>query len=266
MNAGVISGFTTDQRRLTCGNSVDSVRTLLAAGVNPCVQNDSSVTAYQMAGISDEVKNAFAQELFQATAQSNLGRVCQMISAGVSVDSIDELSTRNTTLHWAASFGNEDVPSVLQKRSKFRTLCQSGASVNTPNAKGEIALHDAVRRGNEAVVKCLLTRTIRRTTSMDSEIDRASLISMETTTMFAERTSNYSMGRLESWTDLLWPQPKYISLDNKRRTCPYPKDGRLKIYFDGASESEPRRIMQIIQISAPLLSSIHLELDYRGHK
>uniref|UniRef100_A0AAF5RVM1 ANK_REP_REGION domain-containing protein n=1 Tax=Wuchereria bancrofti TaxID=6293 RepID=A0AAF5RVM1_WUCBA len=271
-------------------NSVDSVRALLSAGVNPCVQNNSNNTAYRLAS-SEEVKNAFVQELLQAVAQSNLGRVCQMISAGVSVDSIDAVNTGNTALHWGASYGNEDV---------VRILCQSGANVNTLNTKNETALHDAVRRGNEAVVKCLLSygadpsiknksgedcyelaakmggtmlpslslntlnRKIRRTTSIESEIDRSSLMSTDTT-IFVEKTSNYSAGRLENWTDLLWPQPKYIDLDERDRTCPYPKDGRLKIYFDKASEAEPRRLMQIIQMSAPILSTVHLELDYRGH-
>lgn len=37
-----------------------------------------------------------------------------------------------------------------------RILCQSGANVNALNTKNETALHDAVRRGNDVVVKCLL--------------------------------------------------------------------------------------------------------------
>lgn len=49
--------------------SVDSVRTLLSSGVNPCVQNDANRTAYQTAE-TDEIRNAFVQELLQATAQS----------------------------------------------------------------------------------------------------------------------------------------------------------------------------------------------------
>ncbi|CAG9532960.1 unnamed protein product [Cercopithifilaria johnstoni] len=272
-------------------NSVDSVRTLLSAGVNPCIQNDNNNTAYRVA-FSEEVKNAFVQELLQAVAQSNLGRVCQMISAGLNVDSIDAVDTGNTALHWAASYGNEDV---------VRILCQSGANVNALNTKNETALHDAVRRGNDAIVKCLLSygadpniknrsgencyelatkmggamlpslslntlnRTIRRTTSMDSDIDRSSLISTDTTMMFVEKPSSSSVGRIENWTDLLWPQPKYIDLDERKLTYPYPKDGRLKIYFDKASSAEPRRLMQIIQMSAPILSSVHLELDYRGY-
>lgn len=32
-----------------------------------------------------------------------------MISSGVSVDSIDDVTTGNTALHWAASYGNKDV-------------------------------------------------------------------------------------------------------------------------------------------------------------
>lgn len=50
---------------------------------------------------------------------------------------------------------------------------------------------------------------------MDSEIDRSSLISTDTTTMFIEKTPSCSTGRLENWTDLLWPQPKYIDLDER---------------------------------------------------
>jgi N-acetyl-beta-hexosaminidase len=41
----------------------------------------------------------------------------------------------------------------------------------------------------------------------------------------------------------------------------------LKIYFDGASEGEPRRLMQIVHIYAKLLADdMKIELEYRGHK
>lgn len=272
--------------------SVDSVRTLLSSGVNPCVQNDLNQTAYQTA-TSEDIRAAFVQELLQATAHSNLGRVCQMLSSGVHVDSVDGPKTGNTALHWAATFGNEDI---------VRILCESGATVNVANAKGETPLHDAVKRGDNEIVRRLLlhgadasrkdrngvdcyelaakaggavlqtlsmntvTRAVRRSASLDSEVDRSSIISSETTTLFVDKTSSYSSGRIESWTDLLWPQPKYVNIDSRNRTTQFPKDDRLKIYFDGASHGEPRRLMQVIQISAPLLSSINLELEYRGHK
>lgn len=40
--------------------------------------------------------------------------------------------------------------------SCLRTLCDSGASVDLPNAKGETPLFTAVRRGDEAIVRQLL--------------------------------------------------------------------------------------------------------------
>ncbi len=50
------------------------------------------------------------------------------------------------------------------------------------------------------------------------------------------------------------------------RTLPYPKDGRLKLYFDSASEGEPRRVMQAFHVYTQLLQGIGLEMEYRGHK
>lgn len=39
---------------------------------------------------------------------------------------------------------------------EFRTLCESGANVNAINTKGETPLHDAVHRGDDPIVRCLL--------------------------------------------------------------------------------------------------------------
>ncbi|VDD86579.1 unnamed protein product [Enterobius vermicularis] len=271
--------------------SLDGVRTLLSSGVSPCIQDEQNRTAFQIAS-SEQIKAAFVQEFLQATAQSNLGRVCQMISCGVPVDSIDAAETRNTALHWAASFGTEEVVSML---------CENGASVNALNAKGETPLHDAVRRNHDGVVRNLLlhgadpsikdangvdcfqlatkmgsavlhtlsmstvTNRVRRSTSVDSDLDRVSVISTDTA-IFTDRTAIFSTGRIESWVDLLWPQPKFVKIDSSNRTIPFPKDNRLKVYFDGASAGEPRLLMQAIQVSAPLLATIGLELEYRGHK
>ncbi|VDM69575.1 unnamed protein product [Strongylus vulgaris] len=73
-------------------------------------------------------------------------------------------------------------------------------------------------------------------------------------------------GKPEYWTDLIWPQPKLIRINSSSTGFPFPKDNRLKIYFCDASSGSPRRMMQAIQISAPLLSSVNLDLEYRGHK
>lgn len=46
----------------------------------------------------------------------------------------------------------------------------------------------------------------------------------------------------------------------------FPTDNKLKIYFDGAGDGEPRRIMQVVQTFVPYLNSLPLEIEYRGHK
>ncbi|CAJ0563243.1 unnamed protein product, partial [Mesorhabditis spiculigera] len=277
-------------------DSVDVINALLNNGANPCVQNDQGKTAFQMC-CSDPAKNAFIQEILRAVTMSNTGRVCQLISCGVPVDSFDMPSTKNSLLNWAADFGTPEI---------VRTLCDSGASVNLENAKGETPLHAAVRKGSEDIVRLLLsygadptkknnkgedsfaiaaakggaltpllsvdtvTRGVRRSASVESlECDRASIISTETSAanLFAnDRSSTFVAGRLDSWTDLLWPQPTQIRIFSQSRSFQLPKDGRLKIYFDDASEGEPRQMMQAIQISSPLLQSVSVELEYRGHK
>uniref|UniRef100_A0A0N5AET5 Eukaryotic translation initiation factor 3 subunit K n=1 Tax=Syphacia muris TaxID=451379 RepID=A0A0N5AET5_9BILA len=271
--------------------SLDAVRTLLSSGVNPCVQNHENKTPFQMA-LSKEIREAFIQEFLQATAHSNSERVCQMLNCGVSVNATDGSDTQNTALHWAASFGNEEIIGLL---------LDNGADINAVNSKGETSLHDAVRRNHDGIVRLLLLHgadpsvkdksgidclelatkagsavlrklnmsssasTIRRSSSIDSDFDRFSIMSTDTV-LFADRTAAFSSGKIECWTDLLWPQPKFIRLDQHGRSIPFPKDNRLKIYFDSASKGEPRKLMQAIQVSAPLLVPIGLELEYRGHK
>ena len=41
---------------------------------------------------------------------------------------------------------------------------------------------------------------------------------------------------------------------------------RLKIYFDEASNADPRRLMQIIEMSKVMLQTVGIEVEYRGHK
>ncbi|XGW04120.1 hypothetical protein V3C99_015347 [Haemonchus contortus] len=276
-------------------DSADFVSALLSNGTNPCVQNEEGRTPFQMCK-SDVVRNAFVQEALRAITLSNNGRLCQLISSGLSVDSIDSKQSRNTLLNWASDFSTVDI---------VRTLCDGGANVNLPNAKGETPLFTAVRRGDEQIVRQLLAsgadpskktdkgedafsiasakggvllpllsmdklaRTVRRTQSIESvDYDRASIVSSEaiSSQLFADKAEKYPEGRPESWTDLIWPQPKLIRVYETSKGFSFPKDNRLKIYFCDASSGCPRRMMQAIQISAPLLSNIGLELDYRGHK
>ncbi|WKY09737.1 hypothetical protein Q1695_002246 [Nippostrongylus brasiliensis] len=276
-------------------DSADFVSALLSNGTNPCVQNEDGKTPYQMCK-SDVVRNAFVQEALRAITVSNNGRLCQLISSGVSVDSVDSKQSRNSLLNWASEFSTVDI---------VRTLCEGGANVDLPNAKGETPLFTAVRRGDEQITRQLLltgadpsrktdkgedvfslatakggallpllsmdkvARAVRRTQSVESvEYDRASMVSCDAVSsqLFLDRTEKYPEGKLESWTDLLWPQPKLIRVYTNSKGFDFPKDSRLKIYFCDASSGCPRRMMQAIQISAPFLSSVNLDLEYRGHK
>uniref|UniRef100_A0AC35FXL7 Beta-hexosaminidase bacterial type N-terminal domain-containing protein n=1 Tax=Panagrolaimus sp. PS1159 TaxID=55785 RepID=A0AC35FXL7_9BILA len=271
-------------------DSVDSVRTLLSSGANPCVQNDDGKTAV-VSATHENVKAAFVQELMQSVATSNLGRVCQLLAAGVNVNSIDSPQTQNTTLHYAASFASDEI---------VKTLCESGANVNAQNNQNDTPLHDAVVRKSESVIKILLefgadssitntngesavdlaekrapellslfslnnvAQVVHRTLSVDSiEFDRSSIISTDTVPLFTERNT---LGKIESWTDLIWPQPHYIKVDSNDRIMKFPIDHRLKIYFDGCGDGEPRRMMQVVQTFVSYLTSLSLEIEYRGHK
>uniref|UniRef100_A0A914P1K9 Uncharacterized protein n=1 Tax=Panagrolaimus davidi TaxID=227884 RepID=A0A914P1K9_9BILA len=83
-------------------DSVDSVRTLLSSGANPCVQNDD---------VLDEF----------------------VLAVGVNVNSINSPQTQNTGLHYAASFASDKI---------VKTLCESGETVNARNNQNDTPLHD----------------------------------------------------------------------------------------------------------------------------
>ncbi|XP_064113113.1 uncharacterized protein LOC135219888 isoform X2 [Macrobrachium nipponense] len=124
----------------------DILRALLAAGADPGVQDASGNTPLQLAP-SPPILAIFTEELLRATAQSDVGRVCQLVAAGLSINSHDNPLSRNTPLHWAASFADVDTLSCLLAR---------GADVNAANSDGATPLHDAVARGDEDIIRILL--------------------------------------------------------------------------------------------------------------
>ncbi|CEF64188.1 Ankyrin repeat and Glycoside hydrolase, catalytic domain and Beta-hexosaminidase, bacteial type, N-terminal domain and Ankyrin repeat-containing domain-containing protein [Strongyloides ratti] len=276
-------------------NNVDAVRTLLSVGASPCIQNDENKTPYQCAE-NEDIKNAFIQEILQAAATSNAGKVCRLIASGVPVNSYDSDLTRNTPLHWAASFGNEEI---------IKAFCDSQANVNATNNKGETPLHDAVKRNDDKIVRILIdygadvhikdnnnispfdlattknyssivslmsmndvAQQLRRTESIVSaDLETASIITSDIGTDFMDKANNNQVNnKLEAWTDLLWPQPQFLEIDKSASTIQFPKDNRLKVYFLSTSEGNPRRLMQCIQTVSSVLSSINLEIEYRGHE
>ncbi|XP_064621643.1 uncharacterized protein LOC135484263 isoform X2 [Lineus longissimus] len=148
----------------------DIIRALLASGADPCIQNTDSQTPLDLAE-STHVQHVYNEELLQAAAQSDIGKVCQLIAAGVNVNLIDSEENRNTPLHWAASFGDRKV---------IRSLCSRGANVNAINSQGATPLHDAVKRGScpevEELIFCGADPTIKATSgkySGSSPIDLA---------------------------------------------------------------------------------------------
>ena len=78
----------------------------------------------------------------------SLDQMERLLRAGIDVSVIDTEASKNTPLHWAASFGSAVTVQIL--------LEQFGADPNLTNAKGMTALHDAVSRGDPNIVKVLV--------------------------------------------------------------------------------------------------------------
>ena len=104
---------------------------------------------------------------------SSCERVCQLLSAGISVNSWDSEDSGNTPLHWAACYGNREIVACLIGMVTFSLLdlkdvnhlhgleclhlvADRGADVNCVNSLGDTPLHDAVARGDIDVVEELL--------------------------------------------------------------------------------------------------------------
>ena len=125
----------------------DAVRALLLAGADPGVCNESGSTVLDMVAENPLLLQVFADELLRAVASSDQSRVETLLNAGVNIGAEDSVLTKNSALHWAASFGSKEVVSLLLDR---------GANVNAANVDGCAPLHDAVQRKDIAIVRILL--------------------------------------------------------------------------------------------------------------
>ena len=123
----------------------DAIRTLLQAGADPGVRNSAGHTALDLAAGS--TRQLFSDELLRAVAAGEVGRVEGLLAAGLGPAALDSPVTRNSALHWAASFGPADLTSLLLTR---------GFPADPVNADGCTPLHDAVQRGDPQIVQLLL--------------------------------------------------------------------------------------------------------------
>ena len=87
-------------------------------------------------------------QILENASLYSLDQMERLLRAGIDVSVIDTEASKNTPLHWAASFGSAVTVQIL--------LEQFGADPNLTNAKGMTALHDAVQRGDPNIVKVLV--------------------------------------------------------------------------------------------------------------
>ncbi|EGD79073.1 hypothetical protein PTSG_02041 [Salpingoeca rosetta] len=124
----------------------DAARMLVAAGADLSAVDSEGRTPVDLAK-QGHVPDVLTSELFTAVARDDVERVTQLLSAGLTLDGVDNAEKGNTCLHWAAS---------LSQPSTVELILAKGADVNARNACGATPLHDAAKRGDFDVVQMLL--------------------------------------------------------------------------------------------------------------
>ena len=124
----------------------DAIRALLLAGADPGIRDEAGQTVMDIVE-QPAMLQLFTDELLRAVAASELARIPELLEAGVRRDVSDSVHTGNTALHWAASFGSQEV---------VRLLISTNFDVNAVNTDGCSPLHDAVQRKDESIVRILL--------------------------------------------------------------------------------------------------------------
>lgn len=126
---------------------VDVLRVLLTAGASPETRNTEGKTALSVSDDSS-VRLVFVDELFRASAESNVAKIKALLECDISVNITDcSPSGGNTPLHWAACYGT---------LHGLNCLLSCGADANMANVNGLTALHEAARRGDVDLISALL--------------------------------------------------------------------------------------------------------------
>ena len=90
---------------------------------------------------------AFHVYTFEQVAMGSVDAIRSLLEGGVCPDIVDDTVLHDSALHWACSFGNVEVATLL---------LEHGGDVNITNANGETCLHAACKAGNEDFVNLLL--------------------------------------------------------------------------------------------------------------
>ncbi|KFM61312.1 hypothetical protein X975_17694, partial [Stegodyphus mimosarum] len=85
---------------------------------------------------SDKMTAAYVNELLECAGKSETDRICELVNAGVDVNSQDCPGSGNRALHWAVCFDKPDA---------VHCLLSLGASPNVVNCLGATPLHEAVK-------------------------------------------------------------------------------------------------------------------------
>ena len=129
----------------------DVIRALLSAGANLSCKASQGAFAglrpYEVCN-NDAARDAYHVFLFEAIAMSDVEKITRLLDGGVPASVADQ-STKDTPLHWAASFGSANVVEIL-------TACDPAPDVNACNSAGQTALHLACKSSSLAVVELLL--------------------------------------------------------------------------------------------------------------
>nr|CAD7442185.1 unnamed protein product [Timema bartmani] len=150
-------------------NQGDVVRTLLSCGADPGIQNTQGLNAIDVA-TSEHMRQIYVDELLRATANSEVGRVCQLVAAGININSWDSVESKNTPLHWAACYGNKEIVTclIIEYSSTLGGLLWQQGDLYTgrlamatrrlsPVSLLNTPLHSAACYGNKEIDTCLIS-------------------------------------------------------------------------------------------------------------
>jgi len=129
----------------------DVIRALLSAGASlNCKASHGALAGlrpYEVCS-SAAARDAYHVFFFEAIAMGDLDRITRLLDGGVP-SSVADQNTKDTPLHWAASFGSAEVVEILMSQER-------APDVNACNSVGQTALHLACKSSSLAVVELLL--------------------------------------------------------------------------------------------------------------